>query len=595
MQPCRCCKLAHPRDEATQTGRATVAPVTPTTSESTTTPFEGGQPGWNLADIWERNADRFPGSLAQAQGERRYTWAQFDARADNIAGLFLSLGVAHQDKVAHYLYNCPEFLESMFAMFKIGLVPVNTNYRYTDDELHYLWENSDAVAVVFHGAFANHCDGLRSRLPKIRAWLWVDDDTGECPDWAIDYHAVAGAARSESATRTVAPWGRSPDDLYLLYTGGTTGMPKGVMWRQDDIVISLDSASKHPLPSVPGWQQFDARINKPGPRNLPAAPLMHGTGAFNAMWNLSLSGSVITSVGRKFSAIEMLDTIQQHKVNSTSIVGDAFAKPLLQALDAEPQRWDISSLRVIVSSGVIWAAETKAGLLRHNARLIMIDSLGSSEAIGMASQTFSSETVASNSHATHGSTDDGRTATFRAGPNTKVLTEDGREVRPGSGERGMVALRGRTPVGYYKDPAKSAATFVTFDGIRWSIPGDFAEIEVDGTLRLYGRGSQCINTGGEKVFPEEVEEAIKTHPSVADAAVVGVPDERFGEAITALVELTPGHQLDTAALIAHLRTTLAAYKSPKHVFTLDTMGRAANGKLDYKRLKANAVQRLGLD
>jgi acyl-CoA synthetase (AMP-forming)/AMP-acid ligase II len=268
-----------------------------------------------------------------------------------------------------------------------------------------------------------------------------------------------------------------------------------------------------------------------------------------------------------------------------SIVGDAFAKPILRALDAEPNRWDISSLRVIVSSGVIWAAETKAGLLRHNARLIMVDSLGSSEAIGMASNTTTAESSAANKEST---------AKFALGPNTKVLTEDGREVLPGSGERGRVALRGRTPIGYYKDEAKTASTFVLHDGVRWSIPGDWAEVEADGTLKLYGRGSQCINTGGEKVYPEEVEEALKLHPSVADAAVVGVPDERFGEAITALVEPHAGDTVDEAALIAHVKERLAHYKAPKRVFAIDTVGRAANGKLDYKRLTADAKARLGI-
>jgi acyl-CoA synthetase (AMP-forming)/AMP-acid ligase II len=532
--------------------------------------------GWNLAEIWERNADRFPDAVAQVQGARRSTWAQFDRRADGIAATLLGAGATHQDKVAHYLYNAPEYLESMFGLFKAGLVPVNTNYRYTDDELLYLWTNADAVAVIFHGTFTARCAALRSQLPAVHTWIWADDGTDACPDWAVDYEVAAASATG----RTVPPWGRSPDDLYILYTGGTTGMPKGVMWRQDDIVGSLDAPSKHPLPAAPGWDALEARIAKPGPVNLPAAPLMHGTGAFNAMWNLVLAGSVVTTVGRHFDPADLLTTIEQERVNSISIVGDAFAKPILRALDAEPGRWDISSLRVIVSSGVMWSAETKAGLLRHNERLIMIDSLGSSEAIGMASSTTTADSA------------DAGTATFRLGPNTKVLTDDGREVVPGSGERGRVALRGRTPVGYYKDEAKSAATFVVFEGQRWSIPGDFAEVEVDGTLRLYGRGSQCINTGGEKVFPEEVEEALKRHPSVHDAAVVGVPDERFGEAITALVELEPGATLDEQALVHHVREHLAAYKSPKRILPIDTVGRAANGKLDYRSLKAEAVARL---
>ncbi|MFM2077131.1 MAG: hypothetical protein RJA49_1021 [Actinomycetota bacterium] len=533
--------------------------------------------GWNLADIWERNADRFPDAIAQVQADRSFTWAELDRRADGIAHTLLHAGAQQQDKVAHYLYNCPEYLESMFGLYKAGLAPVNTNYRYSDDELAYLWTNSDAVAVIFHGTFTEHCEHMRGRVPGVHTWIWVDDGHGACPEWAVPYETAAASATG----RTVPPWGRSPDDLYILYTGGTTGMPKGVMWRQDDLVGSLDAPSKRPLPTVPGWDEFDARIAKPGPRNLPAAPLMHGTGAFNAMWNLVLAGSVDTMVGRHFDPVELLDTIQRDKVNSISIVGDAFAKPILRALDAEPERWDISSLRVMVSSGVIWAAETKAGLLRHNARLIMVDSLGSSEAIGMASNTTTAESTSG-------------TAKFSLGPNTKVLTEDGREVLPGSGERGRVALRGRTPVGYYKDEKKSADTFVLHDGVRWSIPGDWAEVEADGTLKLYGRGSQCINTGGEKVYPEEVEEALKLHPTVADAAVVGVPDERFGEAITALVEPHAGDTIDEAALVAHVKERLAHYKAPKRVLTIATVGRAANGKLDYKRLTAEAMERLGL-
>ncbi|CAB4363911.1 unannotated protein [freshwater metagenome] len=533
--------------------------------------------GWNFAEIWERIADRTPDEVVQLQGDRVFTWQHFDQRADGIAAALLAGGAQHQDKVAHYLYNCPEFMESMFAMYKAGLAPVNTNYRYTDDELEYLWENSDTVAVVFHGTFTERCDAMRSRTPRVRTWIWVDDGSDPCPDWAVDYEVAAASATG----RTIAPWGRSGDDLYLIYTGGTTGFPKGVMWRQDDVVGSLDNSSKAKLPAEPGWEVFDGRISGPGPRVLPGAPLMHGTGAFNAMSVLMNGGSIVTMQGRHFDPAELLDTIQHYKATTMSIVGDAMAKPILRALDAEPDRWDFSSMRVMISSGVIWAAETKAGLLRHNQRLIMVDTLGSSEAIGMAANT---------TKAGGGSS----TAKFALGPNTRVLTEDGREVQAGSGERGRVALRGRTPIGYYKDPVKSADTFIVHDGVRWSIPGDWAEVEADGTLKLYGRGSQCINTGGEKVYPEEVEEALKLHPSIDDAAVVGVPDERFGEAITALVQLHDGHMLDEKALIAYVREHHAAYKSPKRVLQVATIGRAANGKLNYKNLRDEALRQLGI-
>jgi 3-oxocholest-4-en-26-oate---CoA ligase len=544
--------------------------------------------GWNLADIWERHADRFPDAPAQLQGERRVDWAELDRRADGIATALLGAGCQRGDKVAHYLYNCPEYLESTFAMFKAAVVPVNTNYRYTDDELAYLWDNADVVAVVFHGCFAERCAAMRSRTPRVRTWIWVDDGSAPCPQWAIPYEQAAA-----SATRRVhPPWGRSPDDLYIIYTGGTTGLPKGVMWRQDDLVGGLDMSSRVRLPSAPGWEEFDARQSKPGPRNLPAAPLMHGTGAFNAMWNMVLGGAIVTTEGRHFDPVELLDTIQRHRVNSMSIVGDVFAKPILQTLDDDPSRWDISSLRVIISSGVIWSASTKARLLAYNERLIMVDTLGSSEALGMAADTT-----------TAGSVGSGPTR-FRLGPDTKVLTDDLREVLPGSREIGRVAQRGRAPLGYYKDAEKSASTFVEFAGSRWTIPGDHATVNSDGTLQLLGRGSQCINTGGEKVYPEEVEEALKHHPSVADAAVLGMPDERFGEAVTALVEPAAAAvdptadaavdaTIDEAQLIAHVRSTLAGYKAPKRVLAVDSVGRAANGKLDYRRLRAIAEEMIG--
>ncbi len=532
--------------------------------------------GWNLADVWTAIAGRIPDALAQQQGDRTTTWADFDRRANGLARFLLDAGRAEQDKVAQYLYNCPEYLESVFGAFKAGLAVMNTNYRYAADELVYLWDNGDATTVVFHGSFAERCAEVRPRVPKVVDWLWVDDGTGPCPAWATPYEEVV-----ERGTRddVAGPWGRSGDHLMLLYTGGTTGMPKGVMWRQDDVFGALDAANKQRVPAEQDLDAATERIGKPGPRNLPAAPLMHGTGLFNAISNLMIGGSVTTMEGRSFDATEFLDTVERCRINSTSIVGDAFAKPILRALDAEPDRWDISSLRVIVSSGVMWSKETKDGLLRHNPRLIMVDSLGSSEAIGMATNTTSAASG-------------GETARFQLGPTTRVITDDGRDVEPGSGEVGRVALRGNTPVGYYKDEAKSAQTFVVVDGARYSIPGDYATVDVDGNVTLLGRGSQCINTGGEKVYPEEVEECLKLHPGVADAAVVGVPDEKWGEAITALVEVHAGADVTDDELIGHVKQRLAAYKAPKRVLTVPAVGRAPNGKLDYRRLRDEAIERL---
>jgi acyl-CoA synthetase (AMP-forming)/AMP-acid ligase II len=530
--------------------------------------------GWNFADLWETVAHQIPDAPAQRQGDRTVTWAEFDRRADGIATALLEASsAAEQDKVAQYLYNCPEYLESVFGAFKAGFAVVNTNYRYGADEIVYLWDNADATAVVFHGTFADTCDAVRHRLPRIATWLWVDDGSGPCPPWATPYE---DAAARGGAGPVWGPWGRSGDHLLLLYTGGTTGMPKGVMWRQDDLFGVLDANNKRRLPPEQDLDAVAERVSAPGPRNVPAAPLMHGTGLFNAISNLMVGGSITTMEGRSFGAEEFLDTVDRYRINSTSIVGDAFAKPILRALDAEPDRWDVSSLRVIVSSGVMWSKETKDGLLRHNPRLIMVDSLGSSEAIGMATNTTTAESG-------------GETARFELGPLTRVVTDDGRDVVPGSGELGRVALRGRTPIGYYKDDVKSAQTFVVIDGERYSIPGDYATVDADGTVTLLGRGSQCINTGGEKVYPEEVEECLKRHPSVADAAVVGVPDERWGEAITALVEPQPGAPVDPDGLIAHVKAHLAAYKAPKRVLVVSSVGRAANGKLDYKRLRADAI------
>lgn len=511
---------------------------------------------------------RLADAPAQDHADRTWSWSDFDRRSNGIAAGLLDRGIRRQDKIAQYLYNGPHYLESIFAAFKIAMVPVNTNYRYTDDELVYLWDNSDSVSVIFHGTFTDTVARVRTRLPRIHTWIWVDDATHPCPSWAVDYEDLA--SRGE-ARRSVAPWGRSGDDLLLLYTGGTTGMPKGVMWRQEDLFLTLDSTNKRRLPPTPVPQSLADRLGKPGPRNLPAAPLMHGTGLFNAMSNLMVGGCIVTLTGRTFDPEELLETIQDRKINSISIVGDAFAKPILRALDADPGRWDISSLRVIVSSGVMFAAETKKGLLRHNERLIMVDALGSSEAIGMAQNTTTID-------------GESETATFVLGPNTRVLTEDGRQVQPGSDEIGRVALRGNTPIGYYKDPEKSAATFQMIDGVRWSIPGDWARIDPDGTVHLLGRGSQCINTGGEKVYPEEVEEVLKTHPAIADAAVVGLPDDRFGQSVTALIELLPGRSVDEAEVIGHARRTLAAFKSPRRVLIVPSVDRASNGKLNYRNL-----------
>ena len=535
--------------------------------------------GWNFAEVWETVAELIPDAPAQVQGDQRYTWREFDERANGIADTLLQAGLVEQDKVAHYLYNCPEFLESMFGIWKAGCAPVNTNYRYADDELVYLWDNADAVCVVFHGSFAPIIERIRSKVPRVESWLWVDDGAGDCPEWATPYEAIAAGGADEPVR---GAWGRDGDHLLLLYTGGTTGMPKGVMWRQDDLFRSLVGTF---IPAVrdaePDLQLVRDAVQGPGTIGMPACPLMHGTGLFTQLIVMSSGGCTVTLESRNLDVEELLSTIERESVNAIAIVGDAFAKPMLRALDAAPGKYDLSSLVMISSSGVMFSEASKQALLAHHPGMMIVDAFSSSEALGMG-QSVSSAAGSST------------TAKFTLGEHSKVITDDGREVQPGSGETGRVAVGGWQPVGYYKDESKSAATFIMFEGKRYSVPGDYAMVEADGSLTLLGRGSVCINTGGEKVFPEEVEEVLKTHDAVVDAVAVGLPDEKFGEAITAVVELAPGSTFDESAIVVHVKDKLAAYKAPKRVLAIDTIGRAPNGKVDYKRLKAWAAEELGV-
>jgi fatty-acyl-CoA synthase len=534
---------------------------------------------WNFATLWEIAADAAPEHAAVVQGDRTVSWRDFDRRADGVARLLLDRGAQAQDKVAQYLYNGPEYLESMFAAFKAGLVPVNTNYRYAEDELVYLWDNADAVAVVFHASFADRIEGIRDRLPKVTTWLWVDDDGSACPEWAIPYETAAAT----ETRRVEAPWGRGDDDLLLMYTGGTTGMPKGVMWRQDSLVKAVVSSANPLFRGAADYDAARALLAETGPGGalLPAPPLMHGTGQFTTFITLSTAGTVVLLTKRNYDPIELLDEVEARKVSALIIVGDAFAKPLVNALDAEPDRWDISSLFMVTSSGVMWSEPVKQRLIAHNPNMLLIDVFSSSEALGLGAS------VSSGARSTG-------TAKFSLGENARVIGDDGKDVEPGSGRTGRVAVKGITPIGYYKDPEKSAATFVLIDGDTYSIPGDYAQVEADGSLTLLGRGSVVINTGGEKVYPEEVEEILKEHPTVADAVAVGVPDEKFGEAITAVVQASPGTELSPEELVAWVKSRLASFKAPKHVVPIDTIGRAPNGKVDYKRLKRYAADQLGV-
>jgi fatty-acyl-CoA synthase len=539
---------------------------------------------WTFADVWEAIAAAQPDRPAHIQGERVVTWGEFDARADALAAHLVAAGLDRQAKVAAYLYNGPEYLETYYAAFKAGFAPVNANYRYGPEELFYLFDNADAQAIVFHAGFADALEPIRARLTQVKSWIAVAEPGHPAPSWARDYEAVVAGAPAERPVR--APWDRSVDDLLLLYTGGTTGMPKGVMWRQDDLfnVIGAGGNAVLGIPPATSIEELLARIASPEhlrPLSLVACPQMHGTGQFSSFIALNQGGAVATLPSRKFDAEELWSEVERLQATAVVIVGLAFSTPMLEALEANPGRWELSSVRSMSSSGSMWSQENKRGLLSHCANAVIFDSFGSSEAVGMGMSASAPGAEMA-------------TAAFALGPNCGVFTEDGRRVEPGSGERGLVAVAGFLPVGYYKDPEKSAKTFRVMEGLRWSVPGDWAEVNADGTLKLLGRGSVCINTGGEKVFPEEVEEALKTHPAVRDAVVVGVPDARFGERICAVVETEGGVAPGLAELSDHVRAQLAAYKAPRELVLVGSIGRAPNGKVDYKALRDLALVALNV-
>jgi len=539
---------------------------------------------WTLADVWEAVAAMQPDRPALVQADRVISWREFDARSDALAAHFIAKGMGHQAKVAGYLYNGPEYLEAYFAAFKGGFAPVNTNYRYGPEELSYLFDNADAEAVVFHAGFTELLEKIRDRLPKVKAWVAVAEPGHPVPSWADDYDAVVAKAPAQRPVR--APWGVSGDDLLLLYTGGTTGMPKGVMWRQDDLFQVLGAGGNAALGIPPATSIAELIQRIQGPEHLratmmTAAPLMHGTGQFSAFIALNGGGTVCVLPSRKFSAIELWNEVERLGITNVVIVGLAFSTPMLEALDANPGRWDLTSVRAMSSSGSMWSQENKRGLLGHIPGAMIADSFGSSEAVGLGASASAAGAEA-------------QTAAFMLGPNTGVFTEDGRRVTPGSGERGLVAVTGFLPLGYYKDEEKTAKTFKVIEGVRWSVPGDWAEVNTDGTLKLLGRGSVCINTGGEKVFPEEVEEALKRHASVRDAVVVGVPDARFGERICAVVEPENGEAPTLPELSEYVRGQLAGYKAPRELVVVESIGRAPNGKVDYKAVKDLALAALGV-
>ena len=437
---------------------------------------------WNYGDMLDGLANVVsPDKPALIHADRVTTWSAFTQRTNRLARNLLARGVDTGDKVAFYLRNSPAYSELLGACFKGRLTHVNVNYRYVEDELVYIVDNSDSTVVVFDADFADRILAIRPRLAHVRLWVQAGGSTR--PDFAEDFERLA-------ADGDASPLGlrRSADDLLFLYTGGTTGMPKGVMWRHED-QWNAGAAGANPAlgiakPTALAGHLANVQATGGGGRTVPCCPMMHGTGLFTAMGALAGGGTVVTLQRPSFEPEELFDTVQKHRVNGLAIVGDAFAKPMLRALDAEPDRWDISSLAAIISSGVMWSPEVKRGLLRHNRNMVLTDSFGASEAVGFGR----SDTTAG------GGTE---IAKFMLGESCKVFDETFDEVPPGSGRTGFVARSGPLPLGYYKDPEKTAKTFPTIRGVRYSIPGDYCLVGADGTLTRLGRGSVCINTAGE--------------------------------------------------------------------------------------------------
>ena len=533
----------------------------------------------HFATVWESIADAIPDLPATTHGTVTRSWSEYDQRSARVASALTAAGLEPGAKISLFMYNSNEFMESQFGVFKMRGVPINVNYRYLDDELWYLLDNSDSEAIIFHSSLGARVARVAERLPQLKLLIEVDDgDTGQVPG-ALAYDDIM------STTEPMDRIERSEDDLYMLYTGGTTCMPKGVMYDMGGMTRGfvmlglpmLGLAAPSDASEI-GAMIATASENGSTLVSIPAAPLMHGTGCWLGWFIPHLAGGhVVTLENRSLDAHELLETVERQKVTSVTIVGDSFAKPIIRALDeGKPDggSYDMSSIGMFISSGVMWTSEVKQEILDRIEQAILVDAIGSSE--GSMGTQITMKGVPSD------------TATFSKMPETKVFTDDDREIEPGSDEVGMVAAGGNVPIGYYKDEEKSARTFRVINGVRYSFPGDFAKIGADGSLILLGRGSQVINTGGEKVFPEEVEEAVKRVEGVRDCLVVGVENEKFGQAVTAVVSLEDGASIDSAGIISSVKNDLAGFKAPKSVIFVDQVPRAPNGKADYRAAKEYA-------
>lgn len=526
---------------------------------------------YHLADLFETVAATVPDRIALITDSRTETFAQLNARADAIASGLAARGIGRGDTVGLYLMNCAAHLEALIATLKLGAVPFNVNYRYRADELRYIFTNARAAAI-FHGAeFSPVMRELHGSLPDLKLSVAVDDGTGTDIAGSVPFEDLAATAPS-------GPWERSENDLLLIYTGGTTGMPKGVMWPHKAFVFACAGGAGYFNPHGPLTCPEDIadRATHGYPLKLmPLAPLMHAAAVW-AMWSGLLNGlTIVLDEARSYDPVAVLDKVERTGANIVQFVGDAMAIPLRDALRDHQGRWNLAHVVNFGSGGAVFSAHVKDDLRALlPANCTITDGMGSSET-GISGQAArSAEGVME----------------LDANDVQQVVIDD-RLARPG--ETGFLARSGHTPVGYWGDPEKSAEVFRTIDGKLWAVSGDAARVDASGKITVFGRGSTCINTGGEKVFPEEVEEALRAHPAIFDAVVAGQSDDRWGERVVGVVSLRPGAaQPDFADVRAFLSERLAGYKLPKALVWVDAVKRSAAGKQDYrwaKEIAANAV------
>jgi len=529
----------------------------------------------NIADLAEHAIDAVPDRVALICGDEQLTYTQLEEKANRLAHYLIDRGVTKDDKVGLYCRNRVEIVIAMLGIVKAGAILVNVNFRYVEGELRYLFENSDMVALVHERQYSDRVANVLPDTPQVRTILVVED--GSNNDYRRYGGVEFGAALAQgSPERDFGE--RSADDIYLLYTGGTTGFPKGVMWRHEDIYRVLFGGTDFATGEFVKDEYDLARQAAANPAMIryPIPPMIHGA-TQSATW-MSLFSGQTTVLAPEFNADEVWRAIRDHKVNLLFFTGDAMARPLLDALAADND-YDLSSLFLLASTAALFSPSIKDKLLELLPNRVITDSIGSSET-GFGGTSI----VAAGEAHTGGPrvTIDHRTV---------VLDDEGNEVKPGSGVRGIIAKRGNIPVGYYKDEKKTAETFRTINGVRYAIPGDYAQVEEDGTVTMLGRGSVSINSGGEKIYPEEVEAALKGHPDVFDALVVGVPDPRYGQHVAAVVQPRDGTRPTLAELDSFVRSEIAGYKVPRSLWYVDEVKRSPAGKPDYRWAKEQTEAR----